>query len=118
MCTKNYSYRLLLLLFINMCIYSDNCNTIVEFKVVLLYTIIILRYKEGHDLNNLKDQCRLNGSSVLGLSVFFKYVILFAQTFLMAAEVRRDIRKIQMSVLNIHAFFTDLPFLLIHKSHD
>lgn len=30
----------------------------------------------------------------------------------MAAEVRRDIRKIQMSVLNIHAFFffTDLPF--------
>lgn len=55
MCTNNYSYRLLLLLFINMCIDPDNCNTIVEFKVVLLYTIIILRYKEGHDLNNLKD---------------------------------------------------------------
>lgn len=30
----------------------------------------------------------------------------------MAAEVRRDKRKKQMSVLNIHAFFffTDLPF--------
>lgn len=55
MCTNNYSYRLLLLLFINMCIDLDNWNTIVEFKVVLLYTIIILRYKEGHDLNNLKD---------------------------------------------------------------
>lgn len=81
MCTNNYTYRLLLLLFINMCIDLDNWNTIVEFKVVLLYTIIILRYKEGHDLNNLKDQCRLNGWSVLGLSVFFKYVILFAQTF-------------------------------------
>lgn len=55
MCINNYLYRLLLLLFINMCIYLDNCNIIVEFKVVLLYIIIIFWYKEGYDLNNLKD---------------------------------------------------------------